>query len=394
MQNVLTIRGKDPQMLRANLVAALVSLMVNSVSLPLLSVNAGEERDLPFVSLGKSPKFQDVIETELTKELREKVSELFDELAVADIPLEFFSNQLSDQYVQNCSLLTGHDNRSEVPSLPSALTRLIDLGPTILPLLLNRLDDAAPVRTRVSADGDMTICFAQRLHGNPANLREARILNMSKSCYTGELAVDDQGNRTWRPPQISQAEGYQFRIGDVCFATIGRIVGRDYQCLIMDDAFTYAICSPVIDQRIREKVNSVWNDARPCRRVYQSLMYDFLTIGIISDNALDTWGQGSDLQVAAASRLVGYFPVESKRDILERLSTLDVQLDHMESARLNGVDVYHLICAVGVSDDPDILAAIRGVSYPLGDDRYQRLINAIVKENEAHRKQRQAPVAE
>lgn len=319
------------------------------------SVSAGfqEDFELPHVSLSQSPKFEAIRELPRTQVVNATFQMHLDKLSTIDVPIAFFSQELIYQARDLSHGLYGDPEATSPLLLPSPLIELINMGPVIVPLLIEELDNDLPIKAKLNIHREESIRFFDRLHGNAANRREARVLGLSKRCYVGSF--EDHRTVPGRSVAVTQAESYQFCVGDACFVVLGRIVGRNYQCLQRLDAFTMAICSTVFQDQMRIRVQSLWRGPTPCKAVYESLMYDFSTVGVTSDGSRDDWAQGNDLQVAAAIRLIRYFPVQSRHAIRRRLITLDLTGKREESDRVNGVDAEDLILAIGATRDPELL---------------------------------------
>lgn len=334
------------------------------IALILLStrLSAQDRFELPYVSLSQSPQFEKIQELPLTDEIRAAFKTCLSEVEGTEIPVQFFEQDLWRQF---WDLNPGYLGTSEGPLLlPSPLTQLLSMGPVIVPLLLENLDNDLPVKAKLTLATLSSVRFLDRLHGNAANLREARILKLSKSCYVGSFEFHKKV--PGRSVAATQADSYQFCVGDVCFVLLGRIVGRDYRPLIGLDAFTYAVCSTVFNDQMRIKVQALWGSATPVRAVYESLMYDFVTVGITGNGARDEWAQGDVLQITAALRLIKYFPASSQHAMQRRLNSLYLTNAREESDRVNGVDVAHLIMAIGTTDNSDLLERI--VSLQINDE--------------------------
>lgn len=347
-----------------------------------MQLSAQEQLEFPHVSLSQSPQFETIQEQPLSEEVKTIFQKCLSQLEDAEVPRQFFEQDLWDQFEELTPGYYGASNRTQPLQLPPALIELLDMGPVIIPLLLEELDNDLPVTTTLTIfSGHSSIRFFDRLHGNAANRREARILKLSKKCYVGSFDL----NRTVPGSSVAatQAEYYQFCVGDVCFVLLGRIVGRDYRPSMFLNKSTHAICSTVFNDQMRIKVQTLWRSPTPCTAVYESLMYDLCTVGITSDGSRDDWEQGNILQITAAHRLIKYFPAQSKRAIQRRLSSLYLTSEEGDSDRVNGVDVVHLIRSIGTTDDPELLEKILALQVEEKGESLRKAVQWVQKKRRA-----------
>jgi hypothetical protein len=173
---------------------------------------------------------------------------------------------------------------------------LVAFGPKALPFLLTALDDNTPTKlTMHPMDRHFGgMYFSNELDGNPTNSVEQKaIASLPKRDWNGETM-----------------DSYSVKVGDVCFAIIGEIVGRNYLAVRYQMTAIVIINSPVHDSELAKQVRAIWASTNAAQSLLDSLLLDYST-GIISrGNALDRWQVGNGLQTSAAMRLLYYFPQE------------------------------------------------------------------------------------
>jgi hypothetical protein len=272
---------------------------------------------------------------------------------------------LADQHQARVLLLTDHRLKSS-----EALRALVAAGPDALPLLLASLGDKTPTRLKVvheSAIGAMW--FANELRGNPVNPTEAKVF----------------AQRDPPPPfgEEKTVHSYTVKVGDICFVAVGQIVGRGYQAVRYQPTACIVINSPTADKKLREQVRSIWSGKDPARHLFDSLLLDYSTVGNYKEgDSFDEWGVGSDLQIAAAMRLLYYFPKETAPMIARRLRGLRVQRTgpaagsyHTDAEMTawkrrevaNGARTDQLVKAVAWCKEPAVRAEVRSVFKRTGD---------------------------
>jgi hypothetical protein len=195
-----------------------------------------------------------------------------------------------------------------------AVVELVQLGPRAIPFLLEALDDKTP---------------------------------------TGAVENLFDPMRFGRVP-------YTVKIGEVCYVALGQIVGRDYG-------------PKLLSMRVKQ-IRATWVSDDPAKRLYQALLEDYQTRRAYTGNFRDGWNErdrswlaGSELQTAAAMRLLYYFPSRSAPMIAERLSRLDVKApsdrDDASTKRdvANGVRTWEFIDAVAWCKEPAIRDALLAI---------------------------------
>jgi hypothetical protein len=252
------------------------------------------------------------------------------------------------------------------------------MGPRALPFLLDALADDTPTKITIK-NPDQWDCGNWWGWGwNPLNPAEKRVL----------LKRLSEPGLSWEAVRIKSAT-YIIKVGDVCFGIIGEIVGRRaYHCVHGVTGGPGAgalIASPTHEGELRADVRSIWRSNDPTKGLFDSLLRDYATEGIFNGISLDGWGDGSQLQILAATRLLYWYPKESAPIIAARLRSLDVadawSVDTKRGIQRevrNGVDAADFIRSVQWSkeaavqnalrdiakrtNDPQIIAALRGES--------------------------------
>jgi hypothetical protein len=251
-------------------------------------------------------------------------------------------------------LFTNHQLKSS-----PELRQLVALGPKSLPFLLDSLDDKTPTKLVLNHGGGFgAMWYANELWGNAMNPIEQRILasNPHKPAFNEE-----------------HIETYTVKIGDVCLVAIGQIVGRAYQAVRYQPSACIVINSPTHDAKLCQQVRDIWSSQDASQRLLDSLLLDYATEGVSNGKSLDGWSIGSGLQVAAAMRLLFYFPDESVELIANRLDKLEVAAngpgrgsmhspEELEGYRkqcvANGVSTVDFVEAVAWCSEPRIKAAM------------------------------------
>src|SRR5262249_7219769 len=152
--------------------------------------------------------------------------------------------------------------------------------------------------------------YGRELWGNPANRAEQVAL--------AALPREDERSLTDGP------EEYTVTIGDVCFVILGQIVGRHYLAVRYQPTGGLIINSPTHDPFLAKAVRAIWSSPKPAQHLLDALLLDYSSRGVHRhpEDAFDEWSVGSDLQVAAAMRLLYYFPQQAASLIAKRLRQL------------------------------------------------------------------------
>ncbi|MGB8371126.1 MAG: hypothetical protein ACLPYZ_18340 [Limisphaerales bacterium] len=223
---------------------------------------------------------------------------------------------------------------------------LVAFGPKALPFLLAALDDkTSTILTIGKANSIFTVMyFSNELDSNPANSIEQK-------------AVASLPKRDWKGETL---DSYTVKVGDICFAIVGQIVGRNYLAVRYQPTAIVIINSPVHDSELAKQVRAIWSSTNAAQGLLDSLLFDYSTEGVFNGESLDGWGVASGLQTKAAMRLLYYFPHESAGMIAERLARLDVNdtgkniTNYMMLAVSNGVSAEDFIKGVSWSEAPAV----------------------------------------
>lgn len=231
---------------------------------------------------------------------------------------------------------------------------LVALGPESLPFLLDALEDGTPTKLTVTRHNLMGLGGYVK-EENPLNQREHQVLS-----------------KPWpieREPEDTQADLYTVKVGDVCFVAIGQIVGRGYLAVRYVPTAIIVITSPLESDEMRKRVRLVWSSKNPARKLLDSLFTDYATEGIDDGKSLRGWYDESERQIAAAMRLLYYFPKETAPLIATRLRSFDVCWDNGERRDVkNGVRTVDFIKAVAWSRAPGIQEALAAIAKRTDDE--------------------------
>lgn len=195
---------------------------------------------------------------------------------------------------------------------PQALVELVKTGPAVLPYLLEALSDQTATGLKIDLPGlGGGMWFDRELDRNPLN------------------ATEQAASASVKRPSLEEttdiaARSYTVKVGDVCFVVLGQIVGRRYVAVRYQPSGCVVINSPTQDADIARYLRKVWASDDPEQYLWDSLMRDYNSEGVYNGETLDGWSEGSDLQVAAVTRLLYYFPKQSAGLVTERLRGLRV----------------------------------------------------------------------
>ncbi|HEY4329524.1 MAG TPA: hypothetical protein VGN88_07300, partial [Phycisphaerae bacterium] len=188
----------------------------------------------PKVKLGKKLDIFLQPHPPLTNDLTAKIKQSIADLAQIDSPDYGFSPTLSGSAFapipgaahSDMMLLTDHKLKSS-----EAFRALVEAGPDALPFLLDALDDKTPTKLIIKHDLPMGgMWFAEEISQNPINELETKVLA--------------QANQQVGPEKGRTLQTYTVRVGDLCFAAIGEIVGRPYQAIRYQPTAITIINSP------------------------------------------------------------------------------------------------------------------------------------------------------
>jgi len=346
----------------------------------------------PSLKLGTVPVVK--LEREIVASPNEvaEIKQHIDHLAKIDRPDFGFSSTMSattftplkgSEKMEGGFILTNHRIQTT-----EDVRALVQFGSRALPFLLAALDDKTPTKLVIDDKSSIVtvMYFSNELWGNPANTTE-------------KAAVDVLPKRDWNGETMSS---YTVKVGDVCFAIIGQIVGRNYQAVRYQPTAIVIINSPVQDRALAKQVRSIWSGANPAQHLLDSLLIDYSTEGISDGNSLDkSYSVASEFQTGAAMRLLYYFPREAGDLVAKRLAQLDVRAtgegitNYVQREVSNGVRTKDFIKAVSWSGVPSVrhevvkifkkttdvellLAALPGVDLDETNSIYMRL-NAFLE---------------
>ena len=250
---------------------------------------------------------------------------------------------------------------------------LLLAGPLAVPALLDHLNDSTKTSTKIVNQKQQILKFGSVWHGNAANPIESGVLTLTRSCYGGGALEDDAFSNL-----VSQIDSYTFTVGDVCLVILGQIVGRNYPCICDVTKYGTAISSPVYDSDLRKKLIAIWGQSNTRQYIFESLMYDFCTRGILQGDSLDLWNEGKELQVSAVERLLLYFPNESLKVIADRVRELALGSDEYSDAIRNGVIAADLIRAMRPFKNAELEAALTDLRSESLQPEAIRAIDAVL----------------
>jgi hypothetical protein len=312
-------------------------------------------REGPFVKLGNIPALSVSNELKATASETAQIKQHIANLAKIEKPDFGLSATMSSTAFAPVRgeqhgggfLLTNH--RLETTDDVRAL---VELGPKTLPMLLPALDDNTSTRLKMMTEEDSSFVmhYSNELDGNPTNAIEQKAISaLPKLELFGETVTN-----------------YTVKVGDVCFAIIGQIVGRSYLAVRYQPSGIIIINSPTHDKLLAKQVRTIWASTNATQRLFDSLLFDYATEGIV-DPSLDRAGMAktlqslniaSALQSQAAMRMLYYFPRETSGMLAERLARLNVQksgndiTNYIAREVTNGVRAEEFIKALAWSDQP------------------------------------------
>jgi hypothetical protein len=219
------------------------------------------------------------------------------------------------------------------------LVGVVRFGPKAIPFLLKSLEDATPTLLVIEHRGPLGGLFhGNELDVNPANAAEVDVYRRRKNI------------------QLTWNERYVVTVGDVCFLALGQIAGRRYLPVRPQPTNCIYLNRPSRDPEFRALVRKAWED----RPLLQSLLLDWSTRGVPGSKPSAGWILASDLQAAAAMRLLYYYPDEAGPMIAARIQSLDAGPVDDASVRIarNGVYLDSLIGAVSWSTRPEVRDAV------------------------------------
>lgn len=155
-------------------------------------------------------------------------------------------------------------------------------------------------------------------------------------------------------------------------------MGRRYRCLGGANFFI-GFNSPVEVQELRKRVRDIWKSDDPAKRLFDSLLLDYVT-----ESAFDDLNTASGFQVGAAWRLLYYFPKESAPLIAGRLQKMDVKSvgeneKWYHRDERNGVRTLDFIRSVAWCKEPRIQEALADIAKRTDDKDIKEALNPIEK---------------
>jgi hypothetical protein len=200
----------------------------------------------------------------------------------------------------------------ETPTVGPPVRELVRLGPAALPELLHHLDDARPTKLAVGNDS------------------KAKTRQVGLNTFMWEMFSDEYDPRT-RPEinkgfprerpkthEIPFEDGYQVRVGDVCFVIIGQIVNRNLYAVRYQPTGGLIVNSPIQTQALTDELRRDWENVSP----------EILQSSLISDIGMAHTSHSSDWDYyvrarafGALTRLSYYFPESYKALSGEDLKT-------------------------------------------------------------------------
>ncbi len=219
---------------------------------------------------------------------------------------------------------------------------LVVFGPKALPFLLAALSDNTPTRLTMKQPiehyGGMF--FSDEFDFNPANPNEQKAADLlPKIKWPGE-----------------STESYTLKVGDVCFAIIGEIVGRKYLAVRYQMTACVIINSPLHESALAKQVRVVWASTNSAQHLLNSLLLDYSTELAYGTNFLGVQEFQRSLAPGAAMRLLYYFPQESAGIIADQLERLNVNAvgrnatNLIQRETMNEIPTEDFIKAVSWSD--------------------------------------------
>ena len=184
--------------------------------------------------------------------------------------------------------------------------RLVEMGADALPFLLDSLEDPTPTKLKICPGA----WISAEMDINPLNPVERKAVADKNSSDEDDSIV---------PTRV--------RIGDVCFVAIGQIVGRPYSAVRYQPTLLVFLNSPLARRQLLDALRAIWSSDNPHQKLFDSLLLDYSTEGKFNGDSLDGLSEGGDFQIAAAMRLLYYYPKQFAPVIVERLKKLDVKAE-------------------------------------------------------------------
>jgi len=250
---------------------------------------------------------------------------------------------------------------------------LVEQGPDAIPFLLEALDDKTLTKLKVGRGHAHNSGFAEEMEGNPLNpLEKHRFV---------------EGEERDREEDEALLSSYSIRVGEICLVALGQIVGRPYAAIRYQKMAGMDINSPVQSKQLCKRVRAVWSSDDPRKKLFDSLLLDYATVGKFNGKDRDAGLQeGSEFQCEAALRLLYYFPKETAPMIAARLRSLDVQeaegTDNWRKREAkNGVMTDEFIKAVAWCTEPEIQKALDYIAKRTDDKHIKEALENRGKRN-------------
>lgn len=183
------------------------------------------------------------------------------------------------------------------PTVTPPMRELVRRGPEALPALLAHLDDARRTHLAVGGsvmDGGMFMAqgFATEYH--------ARWPSGPKGCsmFCGYFGDEKPEPSDREADRAAWPDKYTVRVGDVCYALVGQIVGRNLSAVRYQPSAILVVNSPVHRPRLAE-----WT-----RRDWSGLTREQHRASLMSDVIAGNGQQGRHMAREALVRLRFYYP--------------------------------------------------------------------------------------
>ena len=361
----------------------LLIICLAAIASPALSFSQETTRiiKIPIVTLGETPRYKSVVEKRLSAKEIEDIEYLVFDLRLENLPPSMLFHALGDKnlfWPSTSASKPGSKRAATNASLYASsetVRKILSLGPLALPMLIEGLSDSTSTGIKYSSEKTRNAIFEPLFFGNPAIPRESGLLGIEPYGYI---------NHEWMDHVFlgHQFDTYEFRVGDLCYVLIGQIVSRDYQCFSFQWG-TNVISSPVFERELRSTVTKLWSTDHPSQVLFESLMCDLSTRGIVQNidfASLDGWQMGNDIQISAAQRLLQYYPNESADDIARRILRLDLSDRTIVTRIANGIDSYAFIDAIRPYPHPAITKSLEHQLGVVQAGEIRKLIESVLKE--------------
>ena len=186
--------------------------------------------------------------------------------------------------------------------VPAPFRRLVELGPRAIPGLLALLSDPRPTGVLLTHDQAIGTMWHEREVHYDAELPE-------RVALADELRIS---NRHRSPLHGDSLTRYRLKVGDLCFAALGQIVGRSYEAARHQPTACIVLNSPVANPEIATFVRTIWGGATR-QELDESLLRDL-------------GSTDPDLRAGAAARLWVYYPERAREPLLRAIREEDGEL--------------------------------------------------------------------